>query len=84
MRFSSSKLSEAGFLNILKINYFRAILLVNSSDWTMDVVTSGAISLAVECEHLIGCSLKVEIKNLELFQYDFMVFVNQNDTLYAI
>ena len=50
----------------------------------MDVVTSGAISLVVECERLIGCSLKVEIKNLELFQYDFMVFVNQNDTLYAI
>ena len=50
----------------------------------MDVVTSGAISLAAECEYLIGCSLKVEIKNLELFQYDFMVFVNQNDTLYAI
>ena len=50
----------------------------------MDVVTSGAISLAVECERLIGCSLKVEIQNLEFFQYDFMVFVNQNDTLYAI
>ena len=50
----------------------------------MDFVTSGAISFVTECEHLIGCSLKVEIKNLELFQYDFMVFVNQNDTLYAI
>ena len=36
------------------------------------------------CERLIGCSLKVEIQNLEFFQYDFMVFVNQNDTLYAI
>ena len=84
MRFSSSKLSEAGFLNILKISYFGSISLVNSSDWTMDVVTSGAISLAAEFENLIGCSAKVEIKNLDLFQYDFMVFVNQNDTLYAI
>ena len=56
----------------------------DSSDWTMDLRTSGAISLAVEFENLTGCSAKVEIKNLDLFQYDFMVFVNQNDTLYAI
>ena len=50
----------------------------------MDLRTSGAISLVVEFENLTGCSAKVEIKNLDLFQYDFMVFVNQNDTLYAI
>ena len=56
----------------------------DSSDWTMNLRTSGEISLAPEFENLIGCSAKVEIINFDLFQYDFMVFVNQNDTLYAI